>query len=58
MLTVDAADTIGGIVVELLGRIPEVGEVIPLDGHEIIVKVEDQRRIISVEIRQRFVKIQ
>ncbi|MBN2332771.1 MAG: HlyC/CorC family transporter [Deltaproteobacteria bacterium] len=45
------SDTIGGVVVELLGRIPVAGEVIPLGSHEIAVREADQRRVIGVEIR-------
>ncbi|MBN2808991.1 MAG: HlyC/CorC family transporter [Deltaproteobacteria bacterium] len=45
------ADTIGGVVVDLLGRIPEAGETVVLENFEIVIKEADQRHIIAVLIR-------
>jgi CBS domain containing-hemolysin-like protein len=42
--------TIGGYVSELLGRLPEVGEVVSLQGHEVEVTGVEGTRIVSLAI--------
>jgi putative hemolysin len=41
-LPTDGADTIGGLVLDALGRLPQVGEVIEVDG--IALRVTQMRR--------------
>ena len=45
--------TIGGHVVEVLGRVPDVGEVIELDGHRIEVSDVDEARITRLHFQPR-----
>lgn len=45
-------DTIGGYVVSLIGRIPELGEIIFADGLEFKITGEDGRRITEILIRK------
>lgn len=44
------ADTIGGVIFSLLGRVPVNGEIIEAFGYEFHIKSADPRRIKSVEI--------
>ncbi|MGE5575779.1 MAG: hemolysin family protein [Syntrophothermus sp.] len=44
------ADTIGGFVFNLLGRVPSVGEKVFHDGLELIVEKLDKRRIARVQV--------
>ena len=43
--------TIGGHILELLGRLPDPGEVVPLDGHEAEVRVVEDARVVELVIR-------
>lgn len=40
--------TIGGHVVEVLGRVPEVGEVIDLDGRPVAITAVDEARVVEL----------
>ena len=42
--------TIGGHLIELLGRVPEAGEVVELEGHEVMVVAVDEARIETLRI--------
>ncbi len=42
--------TIGGHVVELLGRVPDVGEVVEVDGHSLEVTAVDETRIAELAL--------
>jgi CBS domain containing-hemolysin-like protein len=42
--------TIGGHVVELLGRVPEVGEVVDIQGRAAMITVVDEARIVELRI--------
>ncbi len=46
-------DSLGGLVVEQLGRVPAVGEMVRLDGLEITVREADEKRVQRVEIVRR-----
>jgi magnesium and cobalt transporter len=46
-------DSLGGLVVEQLGRVPAVGERLRLDGVEITVQEADEKRVLRVEIVRR-----
>jgi len=46
-------DSLGGLVVDLAGRVPEVGERVRLDGFDFLVKDADERRVRRVEIQRR-----
>ncbi len=46
-------DSLGGLVVELAGRVPEVGERVRLDGFDFVVRDADERRVRRVEIQRR-----
>jgi putative hemolysin len=46
-------DSLGGLVVELAGRVPSVGERVRLDGFDFLVKDADERRVRRVEIQRR-----
>ncbi|MDH3216412.1 MAG: hemolysin family protein [Candidatus Krumholzibacteria bacterium] len=48
-----AADTIGGAVIEILGRIPEHGETITLGRHTVSVLAADARRIRKLLIEKK-----
>ena len=45
-------NTVAGLVLELLGEIPEVGATVDVDGHRFTVVKMDELRIASVEVRQ------
>jgi CBS domain containing-hemolysin-like protein len=45
-------DTIGGLVLDRLGRAPEVGDRIEADGHDLEVAEVDGARISTVEVRE------
>jgi CBS domain containing-hemolysin-like protein len=48
----DAVETVGGMVFNILGRIPANGEIIPVSpDHEIVILDADQRRIRRLKIR-------
>ena len=42
--------TIGGHVVELLGRVPEVGEVVDIQGRAVLIAAVDDARIVELRI--------
>ncbi len=44
-------ETVGGLVVAVVGRIPVVGETVDVNGHELEVVVIDGRRVTSVRVR-------
>lgn len=44
-------ETVGGLVMYQLGRLPEAGDVVELDGWRIEVTATDRRRVREVEIR-------
>lgn len=44
-------DTVGGLVLELMGHIPEAGESVHAHGHEFVAERIDQRRIDTVIVR-------
>ena len=46
-------DSLGGLVVDLAGRVPEIGERVRLDGFDFLVKDADERRVRRVEIQRR-----
>ena len=46
-------DSLGGLVVELAGKVPEVGDRVRLDGFDFLVKDADERRVRRVEIQRR-----
>lgn len=46
-------DSLGGLVVESLGRVPAVGEQVIVDGLEITVREADAKKVQSVEIVRR-----
>ena len=45
--------TVGGHLVEILGRVPEVGETIELDGHQVEVGAVDEARITRLRFTPR-----
>ncbi|MFW6382729.1 MAG: hemolysin family protein [Haloferacaceae archaeon] len=47
----DAYGTIGGLVLERLGRVPEVGDAIEAEGHRLEIAAVDGGRIERIEIR-------
>ncbi len=46
-------DSLGGLVIDLAGRVPEIGERVRLDGFDFLVKDADERRVRRVEIQRR-----
>lgn len=48
----DAFDTIGGLVLSRLGRAPEVGDAIEVDGYEVTVEDVEGTRISSVTVSE------
>ena len=47
----DLAETVGGLVMHRLGRIPEVGDEIAVDGHTLRVEALDGLRVASVRLQ-------
>lgn len=45
-------NTVGGLVLERLGRVPEVGERIAESGFAFLVREADDRRVIKVEVEK------
>jgi CBS domain containing-hemolysin-like protein len=41
-------ESVGGFIIHLLGRIPEIGEKIPFEGINLVIKKADQRKIDEV----------
>lgn len=46
-------DSLGGLVVDLAGKVPDVGDRVRLDGFDFVVKDADERRVRRVEIQRR-----
>jgi CBS domain containing-hemolysin-like protein len=46
-------DSLGGLVIDLAGGVPEVGKRVRLDGFDFVVKDADERRVRRVEIQRR-----
>jgi CBS domain containing-hemolysin-like protein len=44
----DEWDTVGGLVFNLLGRVPEGGETVPCEGYDFMVERMEGQRIMSV----------
>lgn len=49
----DAADTLGGLVMARLGRMPLVGDSVEIGGHVVTVDALDGRRVDRVRVRRR-----
>ena len=43
-------ESLGGLIIHHVGRVPEVGATIVLDGYKLIVREADETRVVSVEI--------
>jgi magnesium and cobalt transporter len=43
-------ESVGGLIIHLLGRIPEVGEKIPFEGINLVIRKADQRKIDEILI--------
>jgi CBS domain containing-hemolysin-like protein len=46
-------ESLGGMLVDLAGRVPKNGDSIEIGGHEIIVRAADERRVSRVEVVKR-----
>jgi putative hemolysin len=46
----DEWDTVGGLVFNLLGRVPEAGDAVQCEGHDFIVERMEGQRIMSVRV--------
>jgi CBS domain containing-hemolysin-like protein len=46
-------ESLGGMLIELAGRVPKNGDSIEVGGHEIIVRAADERRVSRVEVVRR-----
>ena len=46
-------DSLGGLVIDLAGGVPTIGQRVRLDGFDFIVKDADERRVRRVEIQRR-----
>jgi putative hemolysin len=46
-------ESLGGMLVDLAGRVPRNGESIPIGDHELIVRAADDRRVTRVEVIER-----
>ena len=51
-LPTDSSDTLGGFIYDLLGRVPQVGEVLPVTNHGLTLRIDslDGRRIRKVQV--------
>jgi CBS domain containing-hemolysin-like protein len=47
------SETVGGLVGELLGRLPRAGEEVPFGGYRFRVAKTDGRRVLKVQVRER-----
>jgi CBS domain containing-hemolysin-like protein len=43
-------DSLGGLVIDLAGRVPEAGESVRLGAHDLIVRDADERRVRRIEL--------
>ncbi|MFI5308274.1 MAG: hemolysin family protein [Polyangiales bacterium] len=50
-------ESLGGMLVDLAGRVPRNGESIELGGHDLIVRASDERRVTRVEVVERDTQI-
>jgi CBS domain containing-hemolysin-like protein len=50
-------ESLGGMLVDLAGRVPRSGESIELGGHDLIVRASDERRVTRVEVVERDTQI-
>ncbi|MGF1467637.1 MAG: hemolysin family protein [Sandaracinaceae bacterium] len=48
-----AYDSLGGMLVDLAGRVPEVGHTIQVDSYDFIVREADERHVTRVEVLRR-----
>ncbi|TPW08804.1 MAG: hypothetical protein FD127_4319, partial [Acidimicrobiaceae bacterium] len=46
-------DSLGGLLIDLAGRVPRNGESIAIGSHDVIVRAGDERHVIRVELVQR-----
>ena len=46
-------DSVGGMIVEMAGQVPSVGESVVFRGFEFIVRESDERHVTSVEVLSR-----
>jgi len=46
-------ESLGGMLVDLSGRVPKSGESVEIGGHEMIVRAADERRVSRVEVVRR-----
>ncbi|HMI92522.1 MAG TPA: transporter associated domain-containing protein, partial [Polyangiales bacterium] len=46
-------ESLGGMLIDLAGRVPRNGESIPIGAHELIVRGADERRVTRVEVVER-----
>jgi CBS domain containing-hemolysin-like protein len=46
----DEYNSLGGFIVEVMGRVPEAGTVLERLGHQFVIRAADERRISKVEI--------
>ena len=49
----EGVTTVGGLVYELLGRVPRAGDELTIDGHRVIVERVEQRRVTQVSFEKR-----
>ena len=52
MLPEGPYETAAGFVLERLGRLAVVGDVVPINGHDLVVTAVDRRRIRRLEVRE------
>ena len=45
-----AFESLGGLIIQRAGRVPDVGATISLDGYDLIVREADETRVVKVEI--------
>lgn len=50
-LSNETSDTIGGYILQLMGKMPEVGESVAFSGYHVTVSKANQRRLISLSVR-------
>jgi CBS domain containing-hemolysin-like protein len=48
-----AYESLGGMLVDLAGRVPKSGELIEIGDHDLIVRQADERRVTRVEVVER-----
>ncbi|MDO4435775.1 MAG: transporter associated domain-containing protein [Cardiobacteriaceae bacterium] len=51
-LSDEDADTIGGYVLQLMGKMPEVGESVEFAGYHVVVSKANQRRLLALVVRR------